>query len=86
MTIIGHTEYSVNGVSAMISYAPLWATMKRQNITTYYLRNKGGEYNISSSTILRLQAGESVSTNTIDALCKLLKCSVSDIIEFQEEG
>lgn len=70
----------------MISYNPLWATMKRQNITTYYLRNKGGDYNISGSTILRLQAGESVSTNTIDALCKLLKCQVSDIIEFQSEA
>lgn len=69
----------------MISYDPLWATMKRKNISTYYLRNKGGEYNVSGSTILRLQAGESVSTNTIDTLCKLLKCSVSDIIEFQED-
>lgn len=69
----------------MISYNPLWATMKRQNITTYYLRNKGGDYNISGSTILRLQAGESVSTNTIDALCKLLNCRVSDIIEFENE-
>ncbi len=69
----------------MISYDPLWATMKRKKISTYYLRNKGGEYNVSGSTILRLQAGESVSTNTIDTLCKLLKCSVSDIIEFQED-
>lgn len=69
----------------MISYNPLWATMKRQNITTYHLRNKCGEYNISGSTILRLQAGESISTNTIDSLCKILKCSVSDIIEYQED-
>lgn len=69
----------------MISYDPLWTTMKRQNITTYYLRNKGGDYHISGSTILRLQAGESVSTNTIDALCKILNCSVSDIIEYRED-
>ena len=44
----------------MMSYKPLWYVMKRKNITTYYLRNKGGEYTISGSTILRLQAGESV--------------------------
>ena len=67
----------------MISYKPLWETMKKQNVTTYYLRNKCGENNISGSTILRIQAGESISTNTIDALCKILKCHVSDIIEFE---
>lgn len=46
----------------MISYAPLWETMKRQSATTYTLQVKGG---ISSSTIRRLKANESVSTNTL---------------------
>lgn len=63
----------------MISYQPLWETMKRKNATTYTLRNKGG---VSGSTLLRLQAGESVSTNTLDAICKILNCAVSDIVEF----
>lgn len=66
----------------MISYQPLWETMKRKQITTYYLRFKGG---ISGSTMLRLQAGDSVSTNTIDMLCQILKCSVSDIMEYRED-
>jgi len=61
----------------MISYAPLWATMERLGATTYTLQVKGG---ISSSTIRRLKAGESVSTNTLDALCSLLECEVWDII------
>jgi len=61
----------------MISYEPLWEMMKKKNISTYTLREKG---NISSSTVRRLKSGESVSTNTIDALCKLLDCSVEDII------
>lgn len=63
----------------MISYAPLWETMKRKNATTYTLQVKG---EISSSTIRRLKANESVSTNTLDALCKVLKCDTNDIIEF----
>ena len=63
----------------MISYAPLWKTMKERSATTYTLRNKGG---ISGSTILRLQSGESVSTNTLDALCKILDCKVQDIVEY----
>ena len=49
--------------------------------TTYTLQVKG---NISSSTIRRMKAGESVSTNTIDALCALLDCEVSDIIKYSK--
>lgn len=61
----------------MISYAPLWETMKRKGATTYTLQVKGS---ISSSTVRRLKAGESVSTNTLDALCALLECDLSDIL------
>ncbi len=63
----------------LISYAPLWRTMTRTEATTYTLQVKG---QISSSTIRRLKAGESVSTNTLDALCKILQCDLHDIIEY----
>lgn len=63
----------------MVSYAPLWRTMEKQGATTYTLQVKGG---ISSSTIRRLKAGDSVSTNTLEALCKILKCSIQDIVEY----
>ena len=63
----------------MISYAPLWETMEHRGATTYTLQVKGG---ISSSTIRRMKAGESVSTNTLEALCKLLDCSLADIVEY----
>ena len=63
----------------MISYAPLWRTMKERSATTYTLQVKGG---ISSSTIRRLKSGESVSTNTLDALCKVLDCTISEIVEY----
>ena len=66
----------------MISYAPLWETMRKKKATTYTLQVKG---EISSSTIRRLKAGESVSTNTIDALCKVLNCGIDDIIAFKTE-
>lgn len=66
----------------MISYAPLWATMEKKHATTYTLQFKG---EISSSTIRRLKAGESVSTNTLDALCQILQCDLPDIIEYIEE-
>jgi len=66
----------------MINYTPLWETMKRKKATTYTLQNKGKPYNVSSGTIRRLKAGQSVSTNTIDAICKILDCDILDVIEF----
>ena len=65
----------------MISYAPLWETMKCKDATTYTLQVKGG---ISSSTVRRLKAGESVSTNTLDALCAILDCDLSDIVRYEK--
>lgn len=59
----------------MISYAPLWQTMRLRGASTYTLQVGG----ISSSTIRRLKAGESVSTNTLDALCRLLSCTLDEV-------
>lgn len=66
-------------VGYVISYEPLWATMERRGATTYTLQVKG---QISSSTIRRLKSGQSVSTNTIDALCKLLDCGLTDVLAY----
>ena len=68
----------------MISYAPLWETMKAKGVTTYTLRYKQNAYgeNIGGGTFSRIQAGESISTNTLNILCKILECRVEDIIEY----
>lgn len=66
----------------LISYEPLWRTMKLRGATTYTLQVKGG---ISSSTIRRMKAGDSVSTHTLDLLCQLLDCSLSDIVEYRDQ-
>lgn len=63
----------------MISYDRLWKIMSERGVTTYTLQCKGG---ISSSTIRRLKSGDSVSTNTLDALCKIIGCTLYDIVEF----
>lgn len=62
----------------MIVYTPLWETLKKKGMSTYTLRVK---FNISGSTVQRLRRNMSVSTNTLDDLCELLECSISDIVE-----
>lgn len=66
----------------MISYAPFWETLKEKKITTYALITK---HNISSATIDRMKKGKGISTAKLDDFCKILKCRVSDIIEYNEE-
>ena len=63
----------------MIVYDKLWETMKEKGITQYALIKK---HNISPAQITRLKRNENVSTHTIDTFCKILDCSVSDIIEY----
>lgn len=65
----------------MISYAPLFQTMKEKKITSYRLEKMG----FSRATYYSIQKGNSISTNTINQLCRLLNCSVSDIIEYIDE-
>ena len=66
----------------MIKYDKLWHTMKEKGITQYALIKK---YNVSPAQITRLKRNESVSTNTIDNFCRILQCSVSDIMEYIDE-
>ena len=66
----------------MISYKPLWETMDRKGATTYTLRKDG---TVSSSSVRRLKENESVSTNTLDAICKILNCDLQDIARYEKE-
>ncbi len=61
----------------MISYEPLFRTMKRKGITSYRL----GKMGFPMSNYHAMRNGKNVSTHTLDTLCELLDCEVSDIIE-----
>lgn len=63
----------------MIVFDKLWITMKEKNITTYTLREY---YNIDSQTIRKLKKNGVVTTGTLNKLCVVLNCKLSDIAEF----
>ncbi len=65
----------------MISYRPLFETMKKKKITSYRLQKQG----FSRATYYSIKQGNSISTNTVNQLCKLLECTVSEVIEYVEE-
>ena len=66
----------------MITFEPLRNMLEKKGISTYYLRNKCGLNNLDNKTIQRLMCDESVSTNTLNSLCNILECDISEIIKF----
>lgn len=63
----------------MISYEPFYKTLKEKNISTYKLIT---QFNISRSLLDRLKHNKPISTVTLNDLCEILECGVSDILVY----
>lgn len=63
----------------MISYAPFWDTLRTSRESTYTLIKK---HRISSSTIDKLRKNRPLNTTTINDLCRILNCTVAQIMEY----
>ena len=65
----------------MISYEPLFKTMKERGVTSYRL----GKMGFPLSNYYAIKRGENVSTHTVDQLCRLLQCRIEDVLEYIDE-
>ena len=65
----------------MISYEPLFRTMKTKGVSSYRLSKMG----FPQSNYYAMKRGENISTHTLNTLCKLLQCRVEDVLEYIEE-
>ena len=61
----------------MITYAPLWETMKQRHITTYALIKN---YSFSRGTLDSLKHNRNITTATLNDLCRILFCCVEDVL------
>ena len=66
----------------MISFDPLWETMKKRGISQYKLLK---DYHFSAGQLSRLRKNENISTYTINTLCKILDCKIEDVAVYLEE-
>lgn len=65
-----------------IIYNKLFSRLKSRGYTTYKIRR---DKLISEGTLQTLRNNGSVSTKTIEKLCKILKCQPGDIMEYMED-
>lgn len=63
----------------MISYEPFYQTLLRKDMTEYQLIYKHG---MSANTLHRIKKGQNITLRTLDTLCFILDCPVSDIIRY----
>lgn len=63
----------------MIVYDKLWKTMQLKGISQYKLIRT---YGISTGQLDRLRKNDNVSTYTLNSLCRILDCTLSDIAEY----
>ena len=63
----------------MIHYKPFYATLNRLGMTEYQLIFKHG---VSANILHRMKHGKNITLKTLDTLCFILDCGVSDIIEY----
>ena len=69
----------VTGYLIMIVYNKLWKTMQAKGVSQYKLIRI---YGISTGQLDRLRKNDNVSTYTLNSLCKILDCTLSDIAEY----
>ncbi len=66
----------------MMSFAPLWETMKNKNVTCYALIYK---HKLSRSMIDKLKHDRNVNISTVERLCEILDCNVQDIVVYKKQ-
>lgn len=64
-----------------ISYKKLWKLLIDKDMLKKDLQREAG---VSWATITKMSKGETVSTEVLMKVCKVLHCDVGDIVEFIE--
>lgn len=66
----------------VITFNPLWETLKNKGITQYELIVK---YGMSRGTLDNLKHNRSITLVTLNDLCNMLECDITDIIEYTKD-
>ena len=67
------------GVVSIITYDPLWDTMRAKGISTYKLIR---DYSFSKGTLDSLKHNRNISTATLNDICNILHCTPQDVLKF----
>ena len=66
----------------MITFEPFWKTLREKQISQYDLITK---YHMSSGTLDNLKHNRSITLRTLNDLCNMFDCNITDIIQFEKD-
>ena len=66
----------------MIVFDPFWETLKKKNISQYDLIE---HYKMSRGMFDNIKHNRSITLNTLNELCNMLDCDISDIIKYAKD-
>ena len=66
----------------MLTYDPLWRTLKEKGMSQYRLIK---DYGIDKAQLQRLRKNAVVKTLILDNLCRILQCQIQDIVEYHPD-
>lgn len=66
----------------MITFDPLWETLKEKHITQYDLVTT---YQMSRGMLDNLKHNRSITLNTLNDLCNMFGCDITDIIAYKRD-
>ena len=67
----------------MISYEPLWETMRKKNISTYMLISR---FSFSKGTLDSLKHNRSITMNTLNYIVNMLGCTPEEVIKYTPDS
>ena len=62
-----------------VSYKKLWHLLIDRDMNKQDLKRLTG---LSPASVAKLTKGDTVTTDTLEKVCRALKCDISDIMEF----
>ena len=65
----------------VVSYKKLWKLLIDNDMMKKDLQKAAG---ISWATVTKMSKGETVSTEVLMKICKVLQCNIGDIVDFVE--
>jgi DNA-binding Xre family transcriptional regulator len=66
----------------VFSYNKLWKLLIDKNMMKTELQEAVG---MSASTLAKMGKNEPISMNTVGRICKVLKCDISDVVEYIDD-
>ena len=66
----------------MFSYEPFWETVKKKDLNWYRLVHaENPKMRVTPGVLQRIKHGKPISVATLDYLCSILDCDISDIVK-----